>query len=69
MPIGNALGLVEKKDNNDLYRYSTLYISVRFQGRPLPINVKLHGVLDDNSKETDDLIIKCSYLYTEEFYI
>nr|YP_009395116.1 hypothetical protein [Bryothamnion seaforthii]ARW63884.1 hypothetical protein [Bryothamnion seaforthii] len=44
-------------------------ISIRFEGRPLPTNVKVYGIDYEESTEMDNLVAACGLLYTTQYKI
>lgn len=68
LPLQGLRGL--KADSNlESYELSVLNISLRFQGRPLPKQVKIHGICYENSSDFDALAKECAEVYIKRFVI
>lgn len=67
LPLFGLKGAVSNKEPNSLGK--VLHISIRFEGRPLPTNVKVYGIHPNESEINKDLVDSCSYIYTNNFFI
>ena len=68
LPLQGLRGL-KQETNLESYQLSVLTVSLRFQGRPLPKQVKVHGISYEDSSDFDALAKHCAEVYINRFTI